>query len=101
MSETFNPASVQRQLQAGDAQEAVLQLIQWHTNNEPTNESLYLLAVSYRYAGNLPQALETIEELHSQAPRFGRGFQEAGHIYLAARNQQQALAAFQRAVALN
>ena len=101
MSETFNAASVQRLLQAGDAVEAVRQLDQWHTDNAPTSESLYLLAVSHRYAGNLPQALETVEQLHTQAPRFGRGFQEAGHIYLAARNQQQALTAFQRAVALN
>ena len=101
MSETFNAASVQRLLQAGDAVEAVRQLDHWHTDNAPTSESLYLLAVSHRYAGNLPQALETVEQLHTQAPRFGRGFQEAGHIYLAARNQQQALTAFQRAVALN
>ena len=101
MSETFNAASVQRLLQAGDAVKAVRQLDQWHTDNAPTSESLYLLAVSHRYAGNLPQALETVEQLHTQAPRFGRGFQEAGHIYLAARNQQQALTAFQRAVALN
>jgi tetratricopeptide (TPR) repeat protein len=101
MSETFNAASVQRLLQAGDAPEAVRQLDHWHTDNEPTSESLYLLAVSYRYAGDLPQALETIEQLRTLAPRFGRGFQEAGHIYLASRNQQQALSAFQRAVALN
>ena len=101
MSETFNAASVQRLLQAGDATEAVRRLDHWHTDNEPTSESLYLLAVSYRYAGDLPQALETIEQLRTQAPRFGRGFQEAGHIYLASRNQQQALSAFQRAVALN
>ena len=101
MSETFNAASVQRLLQAGDATEAVRRLDHWHTNNEPTSESLYLLAVSYRYAGDLPQALETIEQLRTLAPRFGRGFQEAGHIYLASRNQQQALSAFQHAVALN
>ena len=101
MSETFNAASVQRLLQAGDATEAVRRLDHWHTDNEPTSESLYLLAVSYRYAGDLPQALETIEQLRTLAPRFGRGFQEAGHIYLASRNQQQALSAFQRAVALN
>lgn len=101
MSETFNAASVQRLLQTGDATEAVRQLDHWHTDNEPTSESLYLLAVSYRYAGDLPQALETIEQLRTLAPRFGRGFQEAGHIYLASRNQQQALSAFQRAVALN
>ena len=101
MSETFNAASVQRLLQAGDATEAVRRLDHWHTENEPTSESLYLLAVSYRYAGDLPQALETIEQLRTLAPRFGRGFQEAGHIYLASRNQQQALSAFQRAVALN
>ena len=101
MSETYNAASVQRLLQAGDATEAVRRLDHWHTDNEPTSESLYLLAVSYRYAGDLPQALETIEKLRTLAPRFGRGFQEAGHIYLASRNQQQALSAFQRAVALN
>ena len=101
MSETFNAASVQRLLQAGDAVEAVRRLDHWHTDNEPTSESLYLLAVSYRYAGDLRQALETIKQLRTLAPRFGRGFQEAGHIYLASRNQQHALSAFQRAVALN
>ena len=101
MSEPFNASPVQHLLQAGDAQGAIQQLDKWHADFAPTSESLYLLAVSCRYAGDPQRALETIEELHALAPKFGRGFQEAGHIHLAFRNQEQALSAFQRAVALN
>ena len=101
MSEPFNASPVQHLLQAGDAPAAIQQLDKWHADSAPTSESLYLLAVSCRYAGDPQRALETIEELHALAPKFGRGFQEAGHIHLALRNQEQALSAFQRAVALN
>ena len=101
MSEPFNASPVQHLLQAGDAPAAIQQLDKWHADSAPTSESLYLLAVSCRYAGDLKRALKTIEGLHTLAPKFGRGFQEAGHIHLALRNQEQALSAFQRAVALN
>ena len=101
MAKTFDAAAVQRLIQSGDARAAILQLDALHLDTEPTSESLYLLAVSCRYAGNLPRALETVEKLQTLAPKFGRGFQEAGHIHLASQNQEQALASFRRAVALN
>ena len=101
MAESLNAASVQRLIQGGEAHLAIRQLDEWHLDFAPTEESLYLLAVSCRYAGDLSRALETIQKLQILAPRFGRAFQEAGHIHLAFRNQEQAMTAFKQAVRLN
>jgi tetratricopeptide (TPR) repeat protein len=70
-------------------------------DESPNVDSLYHLAVAYRYSDDSNQALATIKQLHELAPRFGRGHQEAGYIHLALGQPEQALQAFNRAVSLN
>jgi predicted Zn-dependent protease len=68
----------------------------------PENRDLlYMLAVSRRYLGKIPAALETLAKLESLFPAYGRLFQERGHCYVALRAAEPAIEAFTRAVALN
>jgi tetratricopeptide (TPR) repeat protein len=62
---------------------------------------LYMIAVSQRYLGRIPNALATLVELEQHHPDYGRLFQERGHCHVATRSAQPAIAAFTRAVALN
>ena len=101
MSESLDTTAVQKMLQSGQSGQAAAVIEAWHTANPPVVESLYLLAVARRYAGQPDAALTTLKQLNQLDPRFGRGHQEAGHTYLALRKTQQALDAFQRAVSLN
>ena len=101
MADSFNATSVQSLLQAGDAQGAVKLILEYHGDESPNVDSLYHLAVAYRYSDDSNQALATIKQLHELAPRFGRGHQEAGYIHLALGQPEQALQAFNRAVSLN
>ncbi len=64
-------------------------------------EALYLLAVSQRYAGQVDQALTTLEKLQSLKPDYGRAVQEAGHCHLAKGQPEAAINAFRRAVERN
>ena len=101
MADPFDAAAVQSLLKAGDARAAVELINQW-LEHEPHNvDSLYHLAVAYRYSDEHNHALETVKQLQALAPKFGRGHQEAGYIHLALRQPEQALQAFNRAVVLN
>ena len=101
MAEPFDAAAVQSLLQAGDARAAVEHIHKW-LEHEPHNvDSLYHLAVAHRYSDNPDEALNTVQQLHEMAPKFGRGHQEAGYIHLVLRQPEQALQAFNRAVVLN
>ncbi|MEC8697112.1 MAG: sulfotransferase, partial [Pseudomonadota bacterium] len=101
MADPFDAAAVQSLLKAGDSRAAVELINQW-LEHEPHNvDSLYHLAVAYRYSDEHNHALETVKQLQALAPKFGRGHQEAGYIHLALRQPEQALQAFNRAVVLN
>ena len=100
MADPFDAAAVQSLLKAGDARAAVELINQW-LEREPHNvDSLYHLAVAYRYSDEHNHALEAVKQLQPLA-KFGRGHQEAGYIHLALRQPEQALQAFNRAVVLN
>jgi tetratricopeptide (TPR) repeat protein len=62
---------------------------------------LYMIAVSQRYLGRIPDALATLAELERHHPDYGRLFQERGHCYVATRSAEPAIDAFVRAVNLN
>jgi tetratricopeptide (TPR) repeat protein len=64
-------------------------------------DALYMLAVAQRYLQNIPDALATLERLERVHPAFSRLYQERGHCYLARRDAQRAIDAFQRAVIRN
>lgn len=101
MASSFDAQTVQALLQAGDAHSAVRHILDWHQQASASVDSLYHLAVAYRYCNQASDAFATITQLHELAPRFGRGYQEAGYIHLALRQPEQALRAFNRAVVLN
>jgi tetratricopeptide (TPR) repeat protein len=62
---------------------------------------LYMLVVSQRYLGKIADALVTSAEFEVLHPDYGRLFQERGHCLRAVDEKPGAIAAYQRAVALN
>src|SRR5450631_3152685 len=62
---------------------------------------LYLLAVSQRYLGRIADALATSTDFEAVHPDYGRLFQERGHCLRTVGEAAAAIAAYQRAVALN
>jgi len=69
--------------------------------NPQSRDGLYLLAVTQRLTGRVPDALATLSRLEQRHPRFSRLFQERGHCYVAQRSAREAIEAFERAVRLN
>jgi tetratricopeptide (TPR) repeat protein len=64
-------------------------------------ELLYMLAVAQRYLGRIPAALATLVRLEELHPDYPRLHQERGYCHVAQRSAAAAIAAFERAVALN
>ncbi|MDB6089083.1 MAG: sulfotransferase, partial [Gammaproteobacteria bacterium] len=62
---------------------------------------LYLMAVSQRYLGRIPEALATLARFERLHPDYGRLFQERGHCFRALGDAAAAITAYERAVALN
>ncbi|HEU5442369.1 MAG TPA: sulfotransferase [Steroidobacteraceae bacterium] len=62
---------------------------------------LYMLAVAQRYLGQIPAALATLARLEELHPDYPRLHQEKGYCHVAQRAAAPAMAAFERAVALN
>ena len=51
---------------------------------------LYLIAMSQRYLGRIPEALATLERLEHHHPRFSRLYQERGHCHVTLRDAPRA-----------
>jgi tetratricopeptide (TPR) repeat protein len=64
-------------------------------------ELLYMLAVAQRYLGRISAALATLVRLEELHPDYPRLHQERGYCHVAQRSAAPAIAAFERAVALN
>ncbi len=64
-------------------------------------DAQYTLAVAQRYQERVPDALATLDALLTQAPDFGRGYQERGHLYLAQNKLEDARVAYESAVFYN
>jgi tetratricopeptide (TPR) repeat protein len=62
---------------------------------------LYLIAVSRRFLGRIPEALAVLERLEQLHPNFSRLYQERGHCYVALRDAPQAIDSFLKAVNIN
>jgi tetratricopeptide (TPR) repeat protein len=62
---------------------------------------LYMAAVSQRYLGQIPAALETLDRLERHHPRFSRLHQERGHCHVALRDAPRAIEAYLKAVNIN
>ncbi len=57
--------------------------------------------MSHRLLGQFPYALESVQSLLKQTPRYGRAHQELGYIYLALGHSEDATLAFRQAVEHN
>ncbi|HET9107507.1 MAG TPA: sulfotransferase [Steroidobacteraceae bacterium] len=67
----------------------------------PERDLLYMLAIAQRYLGQIPAALATLARLEELHPDYPRLHQERGYCHVAQRSAEPAIAAFERAVALN
>ena len=68
----------------------------------PLNRNiLYLIATNQRCLNQTREALETLERLEQQHPRFSLLYQERGYCYTTMRDAPRAIAAFLHAVELN
>jgi tetratricopeptide (TPR) repeat protein len=62
---------------------------------------LYLLAQAQRQLHHPREALDTLQDLETHHPKFARLFQERGLCFVALKDAPRAIAAFERAVAIN
>jgi tetratricopeptide (TPR) repeat protein len=62
---------------------------------------LYLMALSQRHLGRIPDALITLEGLERLHPGFSRLYQERGHCHVMMRDAPRAIEAFLRGVNIN
>ena len=62
---------------------------------------LYLIAVSRRFLGQIPEALQALQRLEELHPRFSRLYQERGHCFVALRDAPRAIDSFLRGVNIN
>jgi tetratricopeptide (TPR) repeat protein len=68
----------------------------------PENRDVwYMLAVSQRYLGRVPEALSTLARFEKIHPDYSRLFQERGHCHVALRAAEPAVEAYLRAVNIN
>lgn len=70
-------------------------------DNPDHGEALYLLAAIQRYARRPLESLATIARLIELQPGYGRAYQERGHALRALGRMDEALSAYQDAVAYN
>jgi tetratricopeptide (TPR) repeat protein len=61
----------------------------------------YIIAVCLRYLQRVPEALAVLERLEDTHPGFSRLYQERGHCYVALKDAERAIAAYQKAVNRN
>jgi tetratricopeptide (TPR) repeat protein len=62
---------------------------------------LYLIAANQRCLKRIPAALDTLQRLQQQHPRFSLLYQERGHCYMGLMDANQAIDAFMQGVNLN
>lgn len=94
-------AGIQKDLAAGELSLALRKLDELLAT-EPNNiDGLYLQAVTYRYLNSHAKALGALSRLKVLSPSHSRAHQEEGHVQRDQGNQQAALRAYSRALALN
>jgi len=88
-------------LRDGKINDAVTDLQAVLKQQAEDQEALYVLAVCYRYNGELQTALSTLDKLITHYPDYGRAYQERGHIYFKQKQSTEAIKAYERALELN
>jgi tetratricopeptide (TPR) repeat protein len=98
---TTGPAGVREFLDRGEFAEAARSAQALLAEHPEDRDLLYMLAVAQRYLRELPAALATLARLEELHPEYPRLYQEKGYCHVAQRSAAAAIAAFERAVALN
>ena len=65
------------------------------------SDYFYLTSVCYRYLNELDKALKGLDNLIQIDPKYGRAFQEFGHVHVLLKDKDKALKAYLRAVRHN
>ncbi len=95
------PAGVRQLLDRGQFAEAARTAEALLAGSPEDRDLLYMLAVAQRCLGKIPAALATLARLEELHPHYPRLYQERGYCHVAQRSAAPAIAAFERAVALN
>ena len=94
-------AGIQKDLAAGELSVALRKLDELLASDPDHVDGLYLQAVAYRYLQSHDKALDALRRLKVLSPSHSRAHQEEGHVQRDQGNQQAALHAYSRALALN
>ncbi len=95
------PADIQKKIASGDFTAALQDINALLATNPDDAEALYMAAVCYRYTAQYDQAQACLSRLMPLPHDRGRGYQEQGHLHMAQKRPEQALAAFANATQLN
>ena len=93
--------SIQKLMQSGRFKAALLQLDELLDTDPMFSDALYMKAACFRYLKKIEQAFETLENLKSIMPEFGRAYQEQGHLYRLTGEKEKALKSFKAATQYN
>jgi tetratricopeptide (TPR) repeat protein len=90
------------QMQKDGRHEETLRIAQDWLRREPDNRDLLLAAaISQRYLGRIPEALQTLDELERVQPWFSRLHQERGLCHVGLKDAPRAIESLLRAVNIN
>jgi tetratricopeptide (TPR) repeat protein len=91
-----------RELSTGNRHAEALAAAETLAKRAPRDRDvLYLIAANQRCLNRIPDALESLQHLEQDHPRFSLLYQERGHCYTALRDAARAIDSFTRAVNLN
>ena len=101
MNENVEPLKIiESSIKNKDFNEA-LNLCDKYNKSISKRDYFYLTSVCYRYLNELDKALKGLDNLIQIDPKYGRAFQEFGHIHVLLKDKDKALKAYLRAVRHN
>jgi len=78
-----------------------LELCSKHVKSISKRDYFYLTSVCYRYLNELDKALKSLDNLIQIDSKYGRAYQELGHVHILLKDKEKALKAYLRAVRHN
>jgi len=101
MNENLEPLKIiESSIKNKDFNEA-LKLCNKHIKSISKRDYFYLTSVCYRYLNELDKALKSLDNLIQIDSKYGRAFQELGHVHVLLKDKDKALKAYLRAVRHN
>lgn len=94
-------ADIQKKIASGDFDGALRDVDKRLAKDPEDTEALYMAAVCYRYTEQYDKAQSCLDSLNARYPDRGRVYQEQGHLHLARKSPERALAAFANACQIN